>query len=75
MPDSRLNPALLDEIGRRLYGEHYRPQLAEALGVSTRSLQNWLSAKILIPAGVKADLREIARRRAAEILELVERLE
>lgn len=61
--------------GRTIYGPSWQFALADALGVSTRSIARWAHAERSIPDGIPGDLRKIAGARIKELETLSERLE
>jgi len=65
-----VSPAdMLAEIGRALYGEHWRRPLAEALGIDERQLRRWLTAsgRLTVGHGLFRDALALLERRATEI--------
>ena len=69
-----MTPEQFTEIGRALYGDQYQGQLADALGVSVKSVYRWSHGLRCVPAGVSSDLARIARERGKAIAGLAERL-
>lgn len=67
------NRALLAHVGETIYGPQWQEPLAQALGVSSRSMRYWLAGRT-IPPGIWPDLRAIAQSRGAEIAALIEEL-
>lgn len=67
--------ALVDHIataGRLLYGERWQSDLARALGVSVRTMQNWFadpasSSHRTMPAGVVSDVIDLMQARRRDI--------
>lgn len=55
--------ALLMQYGEALFGPRFRTDLAEALGVSERTMRRWLAGDTEPPASLVADLEAIARDR------------
>ena len=58
--------ALLGALGAALYGEHWKNPLANALGVSDRTLRRWLQTEA-VPPGVWAEIAELAAEREAQL--------
>jgi len=53
---SALNPDILADCGRALYGERWQSELARALGYSYRTMRYWLSGRSPIPSTVRPAL-------------------
>ena len=52
-----MTPEMLAAAGHAIYDiEHWRRPLADALGVSARTMQRWASGQVEIPDGVADDL-------------------
>lgn len=49
---------LMDQIGKALFGLHYKPQLAGLLDVDIRRVQSWCSGSAEVPHGVWRDLAD-----------------
>lgn len=58
---------LVREVGPLLYGEQWQSPLARALGVSVRTVQRWAADRSVPPAGVRAELEALVKRRRAEL--------
>lgn len=56
---TKLTPAALDEIGRRLYDSEWRAELSRALGVNHRTIQRFMKGERDLPAGVVRDLVDL----------------
>jgi hypothetical protein len=69
-----MTPALLEAVGRALYGEYWRDPLAADLGVSVRSVQRWAAGEFNIPEGIAGDCKRILVQRRADIGKLIDRL-
>lgn len=65
--------AVLAEIGRALYGSRWQSDMARDLGVSDRTVRRWAAGEDL-PAGVRNDLAALAKRRAAELGAIADRV-
>jgi hypothetical protein len=50
--------ALLEHVGRTLYGGDWKGSLSRALGVRRRAVNNWLSGRNPIPSGIWRNLYE-----------------
>ena len=66
------NLEILHRVGVALYGERYKPALADALGVDARRIRQWLSppgsrSYRPVPPGVWDDLRALLAQRQEEI--------
>ena len=62
--------ALLAEVGRALYGEHFNTALAAALGVNERTIRRWLSGDNTPGPGVWSDLEQLCYDRRVTLLDL-----
>lgn len=64
-------PDMLADIGRALYGEHWRMPLSRDVGISDETLRRWMTGRTELPAdhGVFADALALLQRREAEIAE------
>jgi hypothetical protein len=60
----------LEKIGIGLFGQSWKSQLADALNVDRRNIQNW--EKQGVARWVYADLKILVTRRHSEILDTVE---
>jgi hypothetical protein len=56
-----MTPDLLRRMGAALYGERWQLELAEALGVSDRSMRYWVAGSP-IPQGIWAKLGVLLER-------------
>ena len=63
-------PQSLTEIGEALYGAFFRPQLAEVLGVTDRTLRRWLAGTSPIPARIWPELAGACVARAVRLHEV-----
>lgn len=61
----------LISAGVAAFGERWQTNLSNALGVSDRTIRNWVSGKYQIPSTVSADIVIILNRRKAEIIEAI----
>lgn len=66
---------LLSDAGRALYGERWQTDLANALGVSDRTVRRWVSGVDDPRPGVYLDLLRLTQERAAELEGLADRLQ
>ena len=57
--------------GFAAFGDRWQTDIANALGVSDRTIRNWVSGKYQIPSTVSADIVIILNRRKAEIIEAI----
>jgi hypothetical protein len=61
-------PDMLADIGRALYGEHWRRPLADALGIHERQIRRWLNGDSLHREhALFADALDLLTARTAEI--------
>jgi hypothetical protein len=60
----------LAEWGVALFGPRFRVDLADALGVSERTVRRWLAGEWVIPEGVKADLKKLRRTKQIQLKKL-----
>ena len=58
---------MLKRAGEALYGNQWQTPLAQALGVSDRTMRRWVSGTASIPDDVLADIEQVARQRVADI--------
>ncbi len=61
------SPETLRAIGLALYGNCFQSQLAEALGVSDRTMRRWLCGDSSLPEGIWSDLADLCSGRASEM--------
>lgn len=62
-----MTPKQLEAAGRELYGEQWQTPLADALGVSDRTVRRWLAGDRAIPDGLAAELDWLRGRKAASV--------
>ena len=63
-PAGQMSPsALLAAIGQALYGENFRSNMGDELGVSHRSVVRWAKGQSRIPPNVWSELLELLRER------------
>lgn len=65
---------LLQECGEALYGPRWQTDLANALGVSDRTMRRWAAEPGSVPRGIYTDLHRMALERAMALEALAERL-
>ncbi len=63
---------LLHEVGAALWGPRWQSEMAEALGVSDRTVRRWVAGDP-IPSGIWADLSRLMQKRAAKLVDLTAR--
>lgn len=56
-----MSPAELERRGRALYGERWQTPLAEALGVTDRTMRRWLAGTFGIPEPIAAEIASLER--------------
>lgn len=67
MADARDKPHdLLPQVGQALWGSRWQTDLAEAIGVSDRTVRRWVAGE-RIPAGVWLDLIRLMQERSATL--------
>jgi hypothetical protein len=59
-------------IGVALYGQNWKRQMADALGVSDKAVYRWSRSRQDIPEGVVYDLRKIIAERVNALQRLSE---
>jgi hypothetical protein len=64
----------LTECGQALFGNAWKSSLAEALHVDPRRITHWLDGTRPVPAGVWADIKQLAEQRRTEIDGLISKL-
>lgn len=69
-----LTPEQLERVGKALYGNGYKIQLAEFLGVDRRRINHWLDGDRPIPTGITSELFMHAQHRQVEVTQTVELL-
>lgn len=69
-----LTPEQLESVGKALYGNGYKIQLAEFLGVDRRRINHWLDGDRPIPTGITSELFMHAQHRQVEVTQTVELL-
>lgn len=57
-----MKAALLEQVGRSVFGDRWKTDLARELGVTYRTLQRWCVAGVC-PDDVRAEVRVVLRRR------------
>lgn len=60
--------ALLASVGELLFGPCWQSALAQALGVSDRTMRYWIAGRT-VPAGVRGDLVALMRNRIGALAE------
>lgn len=74
MTDARDRPHdLLAQCGEALWGTRWQTDLAEAVGVSDRTVRRWIAGE-RIPPGVFVDLMRIALERSAYLDSLADEM-
>ena len=58
------------DYGAALYGSRWQTDLAEALGVSDRTVRRWVADPEIVPAVAWSDMRRLCRERANELARL-----
>ena len=61
----------LHTVGRALYGRAWQRDLAQALGVSERTVRYWAAGRP-IPAGAWGDMARVAEAKAADLTALAQ---
>ena len=63
----------LHTIGRALYGRAWQRDLAEAVGVSERTMRYWAAGRP-IPDGAWQDIADTARAKSADLARIADEL-
>jgi len=58
-----MTPTELRTIGEALWGERWQTSLAQAVGVSSRTVRRWLAGSWPVPVEIQAALGSLARDR------------
>lgn len=64
----------LRAVGQTLYGPAWQSPLAEALGVTDRTIRRWAKGEYEIPEGIAKELANVCRTRSIELERLAEKL-
>lgn len=70
-----MTPDHLTAVCTALYGEQWKAAAAIDLDVAYRTLLRWANGQFPIPAGIGAELAELARLRAALLTRLASELD
>lgn len=62
-----MTPTLLKSAGELLYGPRWQTDLADALGVSARTMRHWASGDREMPEGAWGDVLDLVRERMTAI--------
>lgn len=65
---------LLREIGEALFGDRWRDELPNVLGVSERNVRRWIANPEAVPAGVWNELRQLLAERGQLLQTLAARI-
>lgn len=65
---------LLIRVGEALYGSRWQTDLAEGLGVSSRTVRRWIAEPKTMPDGALADLRRLVAARQDLLAVIAEQL-
>ena len=68
---SLLTPETLAAVGEALFGDDWRALMADALGISARSLRYMLDGTRPVHEGFVSDLERIAEQRHADVRALL----
>lgn len=68
---------MLADIGRALYGDHWRLALARGVGVDDDTIRRWMTGRTPLKAnhGVFRDALELLKRRSVDISDAADDLE
>ena len=69
-----MTPTLLSRAGEALHGPNWPRALARDLRVAERTIYRWRDGSAPIPPGIRAELRELAIARGAELARLADEL-
>lgn len=62
---------LLEQVGRRLHGEHYKAPLAAELNVRSDTVDAWSKDRSRVPPGVWRDLFRLLDQERARLVDLM----
>ena len=66
---------LIATAGRAMFGGQWKAGLARSLGVTDRTINRWLSGRVVPRAGVFVDLLNVLRERREELTQLIAAVE
>jgi hypothetical protein len=69
-----LSNKLIADVGAALWGERWQTELSRALGISDRTVRNWVAGTSEPKQGVYMDLLRISEERAADLDEVITRV-
>lgn len=69
-----MSSKLLRDVGEAVYGPRWQTELSRSLGVSDRTVRRWAAGTDDVPPGVYYDLLGVVVERAAEIDDVMTRL-
>jgi hypothetical protein len=69
-----LTRAQLTKVGEALFGSGWQTDLADALGVTSRTVRRWLAGDTGMPETLPEDLKKLCRARAARLSKLASEL-
>lgn len=58
-------------VSKAAFGDRWQTEMANALGVSSRSVRNWVSGKYSLPATLASDIKAILERRKSQLEEAI----
>ncbi len=67
---------MLADIGRTLYGDHWRLPLARGVGINDETIRRWMRGRSMLPAdhGVFDNALRLIERRQSALAEIREKL-
>lgn len=69
-----MDASIIKRAGEALFGNQWQTPLAEALGVSDRTMRRWTAGDTPVPRGVLDDIERVARQRVADIYQFMAEL-
>lgn len=69
-----MDASIIKRAGEALFGNQWQTPLAEALGVSDRTMRRWAAGDTPVPRGVLNDIERVARQRVADIYQFMAEL-
>lgn len=64
------DPTFLAECGESLFGQKWRVELAQALGVSERTVRRWAAGTSPVPGDVWIEINSLLSSRAKRLREM-----
>ncbi|NPE57714.1 transcriptional regulator [Dickeya dadantii] len=64
----------LASAGEALYGQQWQSALARELDVDSRRIRHWMSGERPIPAGIRAEIAALCKRRTIALSKITEEI-